>query len=710
MSEKILQSEKRVGVHLKRTSLNGRHIALLVLLLVAGVTLGYQNRMSYEVGLGEEGDDLYIEGFYEPESNPYDVYRWSGQSGLIRFPGIGIPRAVTLRLRMNGARPEGVPLPRIVLELNGQKLSELTAEGQMKIYEFDVPGTMVGWSGDMELQIDSETFSPVGGDLRELGVMTDWAMIVPRDRGVVVPAPLPLASLVLAATIVCLPLTGKRLRSEVVVLAAIGLPVGAALLFAFHRIQAARWSWQLLLLVGAGYLGFIAWDGIVALRRSLREIRRLTLAILFLALVVQLALLAPQFDDGPNTWTYKNWMWYTNTVSLDKLYLEPWALAQPVYPPVSLYILHLIGRAYQGLGSPIPPPSQEPTPLLSLLIRLPGVICNVLLALAVFLCIQRWKGPRWAHLAMVLFALNPAVILHTTRLGQTDSIHSMFILLAIVCVTTKRPSLGWFLLSLAAAIRPQALLFVPLVLALTWRRSHWRGILNGVLATASTALVVLAPFIHLGTWVKVVEYFSGLARFHPWTTCNALNLWWVLGLGNRFADTTAPWWIPLPISGPLSYRTIGFSLLAMALLFVVWKVSDARDEADMWTTAAYAAFVVFMVPTKVHENYIYTVFPLLAMALFARRSTVVIYGVLSCTWLISNLMLHETAIIDLLDSRRIGMGPYSLWDLGMMLGALANTATLGYWTALLARRKGTDETESAFTRMSLAKRSDTDRS
>jgi len=665
------------------------HLFFVLLLLIAAISAAYQIRVPYEVRLGENGDTRHITGFYPPESNPYDVYRWSGEKAIVRFPGVGSPQALALRIRMNGARPEGVPLPRIRLSVNGLEVADLTADGQMEIYEFQIPREKVGWSGDVQVEIRSETFSPIGQDRRELGVIVDWVMILPQTEGIVIPSPMPLASVAIPLLATILALGDRKLAWKATLPVAAGVSVLACLLFASRRIEAVRWSWQLALVFAVGYLGFIAFKDLLSLRGILRSIRRPTIAILLLASLVHLALLLPSFNRAPNTWTYKDWMWQATGQGLQSFYLRPSLEGLPEYPPVSLYLLTLSGRLYETVAqSSIPPPLEEPTPALSFVIRLPGVVANVMLSLMIYLWVERQRGSRQGNLAMVAFALNPAVVLHATRWGQTDSIHSLLVLVAIVCVTSKRPSLSWFLLGLAAATKPQALLFVPLVLVLTWQRSHWRGILQGLLATTSTALIVLAPFIHLGTWMKVVEYFSGVARYHPWTTCNALNLWWVLGLGNRFADTSAPWWIPPPISGPLSYRTIGLSFLAMALLFVLWKISNARDKGDMWAIAAYAAFTFFMVPTRIHENYVYTVFPLIAMAFFASRPLLAIYVVLSCTWLMNNLMLHETAIIDLLDTHGLGFGQYTLWDVGMMLAALLNTATLGYWTAILCRKKG----------------------
>lgn len=693
MKDEIPAVDRTQGSEGERLILRGRHICLLLLLFLTGISLGYQVRIPYEVRLGDPGDHSYIEGFYEPESNPSEVYRWSGAKAAIRLPGIGCPPNLTLRLRMNGARPEGRPLPYVALKVNGQELALIAAEGEMKIYEFPVPGEMVGWFGDMDLEIESETFSPTGGDRRELGVMVDWVMAIPRDKGVVIPSLLPLVSLALAGTIVCLPLRGKRVGKKAVFAPAIGISVAVGVLFAFHRIQAARWSWQLLLLVAAGYLGFIAWDGVLALRGVLGRIRRRTIAILLLALLVQLVLLAPQFDEGPNVWTDKNWVWHMKAHGLPSLYREAWATAQRIKPPVTLYIFNFIGWVYETMVSPIPPPLEEPTPSFGFLIRLPPVICNVILALVIYLWVESRKGSRWAHLAMAAFAFNPAIVLHATRLGHTDSVHSLLIVLSVIYATSGRQRLSWALITLAAGLKLQTLFLMPIVFVLTWQKSGPRGLLTGMLAGASTATIVMTPFIRTGTWKMVIGYFANLAGYElqseP-TVYNAHNLWWLIGLGKRFPDTNALWDLSLPLLGPLTYQAIGFSLFAIALLFALWRVAKIREDGWVWGVAAYVAFAFFMLPTKIQTNYMYTVFPLLAMGLFVSKSLLAIYVVLSGTWLL-NLVLHDPIVVDSLGPDNAGIAMSTVVSTGRMLDALLNTVVLSHWTVLLIRMKGGDE-------------------
>jgi hypothetical protein len=472
-------------------------------------------------------------------------------------------------------------------------------------------------------------------------------------------------------------------RRYLALASALGLTVAVGLLFAFHRIQAALWSWRLVLLVSVGYLGFIALESIRAVLRPRKRISKVAVVILFLALTVHLLLLAPVFGEGRNVWTYKNWMWQANIESLQSLYLEPWAPAQGVYPPVSLYILNFIGWAYESIGGSIPVPLEEPTPPLAVLISLPGAMCNVLISLAIYLWIQPRKGDKWAHMAMAAFAFNPAVVLVSTRWGQMDSIHSLVVLLAVMSAMDRRPALSWALISLGTAVKPQALFFVPVVLVLTWLKCGWRSLWLGMLAAASTTIVVMSPFVDSGTWQNVVGHFTSLPAYNL-STHNAHNLWWLAGMGKSHPDTTIVGGLSLPVLGPLTYKAVGFSLFGIALLFALWRLASICEGGWMWATVAYVAFAFFMLPTKIHANYLYTVFPLLAMALSQSNSLRAVYVTLSATWLL-NLALNDPAVAELPAVNYTESVVSMLQATAGMIAATVNTIALVWWTSTLIR-------------------------
>ena len=102
----------------------------------------------------------------------------------------------------------------------------------------------------------------------------------------------------------------------------------------------------------------------------------------------------------------------------------------------------------------------------------------------------------------------------------------------------------------------------------------------------------------------------------------------------------------------------------------------------MWAITAHVAFAFFMLPTKVHENYMYTVFPLLALGLCASKSLPATYVVLSGTWLM-NLVLQDPIVLGLIGPNSTGIVTSSTVGTARMLNAAVNTIVLAWWTYVL---------------------------
>jgi hypothetical protein len=118
----------------------------------------------------------YVKGFWGSESVDSLTYRWSKGTSYIKFPQIEASSPLTLSLCIAGSRPPSVRPPRASIKVNGHTLAEFITSKGMEIYEFAVDRWMLE-PGDLVVEIKSDTFVPGGGDLRELGVIVDWAKI-----------------------------------------------------------------------------------------------------------------------------------------------------------------------------------------------------------------------------------------------------------------------------------------------------------------------------------------------------------------------------------------------------------------------------------------------------------------------------------------------------------------------------------------------------
>jgi hypothetical protein len=151
-------------------------------------------------------------------------------------------------------------------------------------------------------------------------------------------------------------------------------------------------------------------------------------------------------------------------------------------------------------------------------------------------------------------------------------------------------------------------------------------------------------------------------------------VWWLLSNG-------ALRW-PLdqePFLGPLSYRTVAMALVGGFALLALARALREPTLGAVFTAGAYTGFGFFMAMTQVHENHMYVVFPLLAVAAAVERRWWPLYAVLAVTWC-ANMLLHD---FDLAEPVIAPLLPWSL-EQAQWANSLVNTLALAGWTAWLA--------------------------
>lgn len=164
-----------------KNELKCRTIYILGVISIAALFVAYQVKASFEIDLGEQGDEVYLHNFYSIETADDLSYRWSSDKSIIYLPGIGGYAPALLGLRLNGSRPAGLPLPIVTLTVNGRELTRFTATDEFETFEFVIDRETMGISGNLELEIDSGFFVPAavmgGDDLRKLGVLVDTVSV-----------------------------------------------------------------------------------------------------------------------------------------------------------------------------------------------------------------------------------------------------------------------------------------------------------------------------------------------------------------------------------------------------------------------------------------------------------------------------------------------------------------------------------------------------
>jgi hypothetical protein len=318
------------------------------------------------------------------------------------------------------------------------------------------------------------------------------------------------------------------------------------------------------------------------------------------------------------------------------------------YTPGYLYVLWLVGVVQRIL------PTLE-------LIKLPAILADLALGyLAWLMALELGAGRRAAVVAGALVVFNPITWFDSVVWGQVDSVGVVFLLLGVRELWRDRPERATIFAVLAAIIKPQLGILAPIVAIVILRRYAWdpltrgpdapagegdRGsiarlfaghhplrVLTSGVAGVLTAVIVSAPF---GLSIfDLLHQVAETAGGYTYLTVNAYNPWALVEQnGNGLAATGA--WIcdaitprcstPLLI-GPVWAVFFAAGLLIVTILAIAIAVAWKPDRLTILVGVAALALAFFVVPTRVHERYL---FPLVAVG--------AILAAISWRWLIAFL-------------------------------------------------------------------------
>src|SRR5262249_10978768 len=122
--------------------------------------------------------------------------------------------------------------------------------------------------------------------------------------------------------------------------------------------------------------------------------------------------------------------------------------------------------------------------------------------------IQRHSA-RFALIAAGSYALSPAVLYNGPIWGQTDGLVALPLLGAIFALLAERYALGGVCLALAILLKPQPIIFVPLMLLYLWRwrtrDNFWRFTIAGIVTAVVLLLPVMVPNMQLGALIANIQ-------------------------------------------------------------------------------------------------------------------------------------------------------------------------------------------------------------
>ncbi len=159
-----------------------KQAVVLTLLSLAATMLAYQFRFPIRIDLSH-GDELALRGFYQPEKEGPDTYRWTTGNGQVLFPAPGKAAPLLLTIRARAWRHEDQVYAATVT-VNDRPVGSIDKAG-WRTWSFLISDPSFLRPGELVVGITSTPFVqsdlyPSSTDSRPLGVAVDWVEIEPQ--------------------------------------------------------------------------------------------------------------------------------------------------------------------------------------------------------------------------------------------------------------------------------------------------------------------------------------------------------------------------------------------------------------------------------------------------------------------------------------------------------------------------------------------------
>ena len=300
------------------------------------------------------------------------------------------------------------------------------------------------------------------------------------------------------------------------------------------------------------------------------------------------------------------------------------------YPPLYIYILWAVGAFYELF---ISSSFDIQSPVFTILLKTPAMIADIATALLIFLIVRKYGSFNMSFLCMTVYAFNPAIIYNSAIWGQVDSVYTLFLMFALMEFVSGKPMIAGTSLALGILTKPQSLVLVPLFALIMLKKHSLLTFVKVSIASFTVFVLVALPF-YLNTSIFGLFrlYFSSYTQY-PFNSLNALNIW---AFGGLFQPDNKIFLF-------LTYRIWGYLLFSLLFIYVAYIITKRKDNISIYIATAILFFGFFMLFTRIHERYLFSLFAPLAVAMALDRRLSYVYLSATITFLFNlHFVLEES--------------------------------------------------------------------
>ena len=266
------------------------------------------------------------------------------------------------------------------------------------------------------------------------------------------------------------------------------------------------------------------------------------------------------------------------------------------YPPGYIYISYLMGAVLRYLNCDFL------SPACLIVLKFPAMLCDMMTGILVYRVAKGKDHWKRGLLFSALFLLNPAIMQNSSVWGQVDSVYTLAVFIMCLYLYQKKMVPAYFAYAVGVLIKPQTLIFTPLLLWGIYENVFAEGLqgkkilknlLGGLGAICFMALACLPFGIE-----KIFNLYFDTMGSYPYVTVNAYNFWAMFGLD----------WVPQEtlFLREISYQSVGTMVIFIVCICTVLIFVTRRNCKDRyWMASAFLITTMFLFSVRMHERYLY---------------------------------------------------------------------------------------------------------
>ena len=267
------------------------------------------------------------------------------------------------------------------------------------------------------------------------------------------------------------------------------------------------------------------------------------------------------------------------------------------YPPGYMYVLYVLGMIRHVFSI------DANAAVFTLIIKLPSIIAEVITSVFIYKIAKKQMGSMFGLLCAAFILFNPAMFFNSSAWGQIDAVFILFIVLVIYYLRKENYILGAVFFAVALLIKPQAIMFAPVV-GLSFVYALFKngglkqaliGIFGGLVAASAVIVALVYPFTGSQEPTWILQIYKGVINFYQYATINAFNFYGLIGANWVPSDT------PFLLLNYAAWGMIFIVLICLGIVFLQWRTREKRPLFDL---AGFLILSVFMLAHAMHERYI----------------------------------------------------------------------------------------------------------